>query len=178
MPCVFTWLLSVRLHAVHHGVVLQGQALLHLEGQRSIHPRQPRYRRAVLDECMRVWPHPHQGWESWGRCATAQHTSGAPSTLRNCRLCGDCCTYCMGTACVLLHTHTTSGPTRAVDINSQNCNRCPNHFTNNRLLEWSSSMGVSVAIYFCHLQNSFSILWNPSPIVCLSLFPEAVQEAR
>ena len=74
MPRVFMWLLPVRLHAVHHGVVLQGQALLPLEGRTSIHPCHPGHCLAVPDKSIRVWPRPHQGWESWGRCATEQHT--------------------------------------------------------------------------------------------------------
>ena len=56
MPRAFTWLLPLRSHAVHHGVVLQGQALLYREGQASIHPHQPGYRqkaemRVVLWHC-------------------------------------------------------------------------------------------------------------------------------
>ena len=76
MPCVFMWLLPVRSHAIHHGVVLQEQALPHLEGRMSIPLRQPGYRVEVLDKSMRVWPHPHQEWESWGRCAATLNIFG------------------------------------------------------------------------------------------------------
>ena len=74
LPRHAPWLLPVRSHAVHHGAMLQGQALLHQEGRTSIHLRHPRYCLAVPDKSIRVRPHAHQGWESWGRCAAAQHT--------------------------------------------------------------------------------------------------------
>ena len=41
MPRVVTWQLPIRLLVVHHGVVLQGQTLLHMEGWLSIHLCQP-----------------------------------------------------------------------------------------------------------------------------------------
>ena len=59
MPYVLTQLLPVRLHGVHHGVVLEGQALLHQEGRVSIHPCQPGHSLAVPDWFVRVQPHPH-----------------------------------------------------------------------------------------------------------------------
>ena len=72
MPCVVTRLQPVRSHAVHYGVMLQGQALLHLEGQASIHPCQPRYYLGRMRYCLRsfgcfsLWgqfqPHEYGAW--------------------------------------------------------------------------------------------------------------------
>ena len=60
------WLLGhvpllARSHAAHRSVVLQGQALPHLEGRASIHSRQPRYSLAVPDEPSKFVP------TCWGR---------------------------------------------------------------------------------------------------------------
>ena len=63
------------------GVMLRGQALLHLEGRTSIHPRHPGYRLAVPDKSIRVQPHPHQGWESW---ESSRATDYFPSEGSNC----------------------------------------------------------------------------------------------
>ena len=54
----FMWQLPVRLHVVHHGVVLQGQALLHWERWVSIHLCQSGNSVTVPDESMRTRLHP------------------------------------------------------------------------------------------------------------------------
>ena len=49
VPCLLIWRLSGRLHAVHHCVVLQGEALLKGEEGALIYACQPWYCRAVPD---------------------------------------------------------------------------------------------------------------------------------
>ena len=58
MPHLLAWQLPVRPHTVHHGVVLQGRALLHRKRVVPIHPLQPRYGLAIPDESMRARSYP------------------------------------------------------------------------------------------------------------------------